>query len=359
MEFTNETLEVMQDRLSINKQYSKWLYGMSLDDNVLGVDRYYNLSERLNNCLDLWLWDKYEKNKLLDLQKVNRCMNNKFCPNCRRFSLASAIHNFKSPFQDLLNQGYNPYLMSLTIPNVKGDKLRDTIKFLNTTFRKFFQKLSQPVGLGEKGFSERLMTFDAALKVLEITYNYETDEYHPHFHIIIFSKEYDESLFVKDIKGPWSNKKQDYLYNSLMDIHIMQIWKMCVDNIRMSVKNFENMSSNWYDLYLCDIREMDSNGIYEVLKYTFKDTDIVNYKVFKTMFTALDGQRIRQGHGLLFNIKVEDIADGEKQDIEDYLIEKENPEQLLTREIKTLTTVYSGFRKISRFRSMEELNNLD
>jgi len=359
LEFTNETLEKIKDKKEINKIYSKYLYQMSIDSKLLGVNRYKKRSDRLNDCVNLWVWDRYEKNKLLDLQKINRCMDNKFCPNCRKFSLASSIHNFSPSFKNLIDDGYYPYLLTLSVPNVKDYELKDTIKKLNLSFRKFFQKFSQPIGSGFNGFSERLINFDAALKVLEVTYNSKEDSYHPHFHIIIFSKEYDQSIFKKYIPGAWSNKRNELIYNSILDIHLMQLWKMCYDGISITKKKFNNMSSKWFDLYMCDIREMDSSGIYEVLKYTFKDTDIINYNVFKTLFTALDGQRIRQGHGLLFNIKVEDEADGEKQDINDFLTQKENPEQLLTREINSLITVYKEYRKISRFSSMSEFNNLE
>jgi len=346
----------MNDKKTINLIHSKYFYTMYKE---FENKRYKNKSDRINDCLNLWVWDLYKENKLLDLQRLNRCMDNKFCPNCRKFSLASAIHNFSPSFKKLIDEGYNPYLLTLTVPNVPADQLKDTIKKLNIAFRKFFQKFSQPVGKGYHGFSERLIQFDAALKVLEVTYNKNENTYHPHFHIIMFSQEYDTTIFTKDIPGAWSNKKQEVLYNSELDIHLMKIWKMCYDKITMSEKNYRNMSNEWYDLYMCDIREMNESGIYEVLKYTFKDTDIINYKIFKTLFIALDGQRIRQGHGLLFNIKVEELADGEKQDIEEFLEKKENPEQLLTQEIQTLITVYKDYKKISRFSSMSELNNID
>jgi len=358
LDFTNEALQKIQDKKEINKIYSKYLYSMSLDPTILGGQRYKKRSDRINDCVNLWVWDKYEKNKLLDLQRLNRCMDNRFCSNCRKFSLASAIHNFKPSFKTLIDDGYNPYLLTLTVPNVQDKDLRVTIQKLNISFRKFFQKLSQPVGNGKHGFSERLIKFDAALKVLEITYNKREDTYHPHFHIIMFSNEYDPSIFHKCIPGAWSNKKQCYLYNSILDIQLMQLWKMCYDKIPITLRNYSKMSHNWLDLYMCDIREMDSSGVYEVLKYTFKDTDIINYNVFTTLFKSLDGQRIRQGHGLLFNAKLEDDAEGDNIGIDEYLFEKENPEQMLTREINELITVYSNYRKISRFNSYKEFDKI-
>lgn len=107
---------------------------------------------------------------------------------------------------------------------------------------------------------------------------------------------------------------------------------------------------------MCDIREMDSSGIVEVLKYTFKDTDIVSYSVFKNLVMALDKKRIRQGYGILYNVKLENETEGEVLSLEDYLTEEEEAENLLTYEIRELITVYKEYRKISRRKADSELD---
>lgn len=363
MEFTDDVLKDMRDKQKYNSLYGKWYYGLSQEyiDTSIYSERIKKRGDKIGSCLDLWVWDKYELNKILDLKKVNRCMNNRFCPNCKKLDLAGTIHNFKNPFSQLLCDGYNPYLLTLTVPNCTGGELRDTIDNMNKAFRKFFNSFNYPLtGVTTKGFSERLISFDAALKVLEITYNEKTNLFHPHFHIMIFSKDYPEELFKKCIPGAWSNKKNCQLYNSHMDMHIMKVWKMCYDKIRMSAKNYSLMSDNWFDNYMCDIKEMDQKGIYEVLKYTFKDSDIKNYYVFKTLVSALENKRIRQGYGLLYGLKCENETDGEIQSLEEYLEldKKETPQQLLTKELNVLIKEYHEYKKISRFKAYEEYNIL-
>lgn len=363
MLFTDEVLTDMYTSLKYNKLFNSWYYKLSLEfsDLLVYSERVNKRGNKIGSCLNYWLWDKYERNKVLDLQKVNRCMNNRFCPNCKKFDLACTIHNFREPFSYLLSQGYNPYLLTLTVPNVCGEDLRETIDMMNKSFRKFFNCLSYELtGTTRKGFSERLMQFDAALKVLEITYNIKTNMFHPHFHVMMFSQEYEEGLFIKSVPGAWSNKKNKQLFNSHMDMHIMKLWKMCYDNIRLSVNNYKKMSDDWHDNYMCDIREMDEKGIYEVLKYTFKDTDVKNYYVFKTLVLALENKRIRQGYGLLYNLKCEGDSEGDKQDLEEFLEVdiKEAPEQLLTQELKTLIRDYHDYKKISRFKASKELENI-
>lgn len=357
MDFENEVLEEMQNRkIKYNKQYEKWYKTMSeeLEKDLLAYSKHLKgRADRIGNCLSLWQWEVYHKNKLMDLQKVNRCMNNRFCPNCRKWDLAGAIHNLRKPLNNLLLQGYYPYLVTLTIPNVGGAELKRAIEKMNKAFRKLFGAYSYSLTGKTKGFQDRLMTFDGALKVLEITYNSDSNTYHPHFHCMFFSLEYDEGLFIKNTIGEWSNKRQSYNFYSSIDIQMMKLWTMCYKEIRLSECNYNNIELK--DCYLCDIREMDASGIVEVLKYTFKDTDIVSYVVFKTLVMALDNKRVRQGYGILYNLKVEGDTDGELLLLEEYLEEEEEPELLLTHEINELITDYKEYRKISRKKSDEEI----
>lgn len=356
MNFENEVLEEMQrKKINYNKKYSKWYLEMSKEFEKLKVysQKLEKRAERINNCLNFWEWDVYKKNKLMDLQKVNRCLNNRFCPNCRKWDLASAIHNLRKPLNNLLLEGYYPYLITLTVPNVTGEKLRKTIDKMNKAFRKLFGAYSYSLDGKTKGFKERLMQFEGALKVLEVTYNKEVNTYHPHFHCMFFSTEYDESIFKKEVPGEWSNKRQCYNFYSIIDMQIMKLWTMYYNNIRLSIKNYNSFKLE--DCYLCDIREMNSAGIVEVLKYTFKDTDIVSYNVFKTLVEALDKKRIRQGYGILYNLKLEGDAEGEILDLENYLTEEETPKKLITHEIKELISDYREYTKISRKKASDEL----
>lgn len=364
MEFTQEVLEKMQEKQKYNEIFGHWYYGMSEELKPIELarsKRIYKRGERIQDCLDYWLWDIYHKNKIMDLKKVNRCMNNRFCPNCKKFELAKFIHSYGKTFKELLIKNYNPYLLTLTVPNVSGEDLRQTIDNMNKSFNRFFKALSQSVGQGKHGFGERIMEFQGALKVLEITYNEETKTFHPHFHCMIFSTDYPKFEFEKNIVGAWSNKRQAYNMNSIIDIQMMKLWYMCYNKIRLTKKNYDNLSNNWYDLYMCDIKEMDERGIYEVLKYTFKDTDVSNYYVFKTLVNSLENKRIRQGYGVLQGLKCEDVEEGEKQDLSEYLKkdEKESPDKLLTKGLESLIKEYNNYKKISRFKAYEEINNLD
>nr|WP_253199173.1 protein rep [Clostridium gasigenes] len=343
----------MEEKQQKSKNYGSYYYFWSQDMTLLNSEkeRLNRKSERIYNCLNLWEWDKYTNNKVLDLQRVNRCMNNRFCPNCKKMDVTKSIIHFSPIFENLIKEGYKPYLITLTVPNCKGEDLSSTIDKMNKSFRKFNHLYSLSL-LDKKSYGNRSIEFNGCLKVLEITYNNQTKMYHPHFHILAFSYDkYKEELFNKNIKGLWSNKKNQQIYNSKLDIEIAKLWTMCFRTIRLTEKNFDNLScrmgKNENEIFICDIREMDEFGIYEVLKYTFKDSDISNLRVFKTLNIALNRKRIRQGYGILYNIQLEDLEIGEVQDLE--LKTEEIPEHMTTRDINTLYIEYKDFKKISRF----------
>lgn len=360
MEFANDVLKRMHFMRNFNKQYSKWYFAMfkEFEIEMLSSNRFKKRSDRILDCLNLWLWDEYRENLVLDLQKVNRCMNNRFCPNCRKLDLVRAMYNLVPVLSTLISRGYYPFLLTLTVPNVDGDNLRSTLDKLNKSFSKFYRYYSVSLD-SSNSFKNRYLSFDAALKALEITFNSVTRKFHAHTHSLVFSFNYDKSLFSKCIPGPFSKKSNRQIFYSDMDLQIMKLWKFSYDNIRIS--NFDSYSSNWWDLYQCDIREADDCSLFEVLKYSFKDSDISDYYVFKNLVFALENKRIRQGYGLLYNVKVENVDSGSKQDLFEFLnVNKEElPHELLTQSMEALYTRYSNYTKISRFNKDNFFNKID
>jgi len=360
LEYTNEILEEIEfKKASYNGKYSRWYWSMS---EIYKSSKYKKRSDRINDCLNLWHWDKYQENKLLDLQKVNRCMNNRFCPNCKLLEVSKFIHKFRNVYESYINEGYKFYMLTLTIPNCSGDNLRDTIDKLNKSFRVLTEKFSYDIN-SKKSYKDRYFKIDGGIKVLEINFNEErhnifNEGFHPHFHCIVMIKDYIEDyLLEKNIKCGYSTKRKSIDYKSLIDFQIGKLWSMIWYDDILSKENIDSIdyhpSEVFYDkeetkkCLQVDFKQLDEGGIYEVFKYTFKDTDIKNYYVFSTLVQALENKRIRQGFGSLYNMKCEDIEEGEIQELS--LEIKENPVSLLTYEINELVTTYRNYKKISRF----------
>lgn len=382
MEFTNEHLKKMdRQKIKYNKLYSEYYFGMHQDINtsfnmdtgeiIPQTDKslfnmtYYNKSERMVNCLNLWSWEAYHKNKVLDLITVNRCMNNRFCPNCRLLDICKFIHKFKDVLNDYVSvKGYKLYMLTLTVPNVSGVELESTLRKLSSTFRKFNLKYSKS---DVHSFKNRSVVLDGGVRVLEITYNQNSHEFHPHYHCVVMIKDdIDDWLLDKNIKGMYSTKRDCIDFKSSLDCEFGLIWSMLYQGIKLNKTNFERLNYIPTETYLdeektikqlqVDFRPLDEQGFYEVFKYTFKDSDIPNYNVFYNLEKALDRKRIRQGFGELYNLKCEDVEIGEGQEL--ILEHEESPESLLTKKISELYTVYQGYKKISRFNSTIDDNLL-
>jgi plasmid rolling circle replication initiator protein Rep len=356
VEFTNEKLDKMSEKKLLtnrNAQFIEWLYaeqGKKHNPNSDQPPRW----ERMRDCLNFWAWDAYHENKLLDLQRVNRCKD-RFCPNCRTVSLAKAIIDFAPAFQEMRRKGYNPYLMTLTVPNCSASELRTTISKMQKAFSKFWRWYNCEIG--KNGYRYRLFHIPAAIRFLEITKNHDENTFHPHWHLIVFlDGNENPDNFRKIYQGEWSNKRQEFNMLSDADLQIRNMWYRAYNCI--SVRKDCN------DQYKCDIREMQNeNGIYEVFKYVTKDSDIATYTDFKTVYLAIHGKRLRQGYGELFNIQLEPESeeDGKKEDVLlQYLSKKkdESPERLITT-LNNLMQEYMEYRKISRYKISEIMGHID
>ena len=384
IDFTNKFLEDMKEKKKVNIVHADYYFHMHKKFDTQKDGRFFKKSNRLRDCLSVWNWDKYQKNKLLDLVSVIRCDDKKFCPNCRTMGIATALHNFQPAFIEMLSKGYTPYLMTLTVPNCLGENLIETLQHYNKAYSRFWEWLYKPIGKdangkNQKGYKNRLVNLRADIEMQEINIQENNhDMYHPHTHSMVFCEEIDYLTLDKHICGGYQRNSKKNIYYSAMDLHIMILWKMAWDNVYLTYKNYvkyENefesnyleMENNrdykhpphtWCSLYLCDLRPVTMpDGLYEIFKYPFKDKNIYNYNNFETLFLALDGKKMRKCHGELYNLDLEKDC-GEKLELEDFLTEKESPETLVIKEIHTLTTLYADFKKISRFKAHTDIDKI-
>lgn len=359
-------LKVKKDIANLNACYLEKLGNEIKKNDYYGYLSLIKRAERIRNCLSYWEWDRYNKNKVLDLVRVSRCKD-LFCPNCRMFSVSRALVNFQPFFKKQVILGRRPFLLTLTIPNEKAEELRNTINRLNKGFYTLWRWLYYPVSKKDSsimGFKNRLFDVRGAVKVLELTvqksdYNY----FHVHIHAIVFLNNLFEGDFIKDIPGGYQKKTGRFIYYSKADIFIQKLWRLAFDN--ENIKEFNNLSDDWQSNYICDIRELEiPNGLYEVFKYCFKDSDIKDYDVFKNIFYGLRGKRIRQGYGELLglnklesNFKKDDYVDNDR--VEDYLKFSEDPERYYSNIILGVVNDFKEYTKVSRFKKDSEVMKIN
>lgn len=190
-----------------------------------------------------------EKKKM---NKSNFC-NNRFCPLCswrkaRKDSLKISI--LLKYIQEEL--GYEFIFLTLTAPNVKGSDLSDEIKKYNKSFKNLMQL--KEVKKITKGY----------VRKLEVTYNQERNDYHPHFHVMIAV---NKSYF----------KSRDYIKKKQW----LELWKECMGDSSITQVDVRKMDTS------------DSNAIAEIAKYGAKDADyMVSQEVFDVFYKALKGKQL-------------------------------------------------------------------
>lgn len=108
--------------------------------------------------------------------------NNRWCIVCNRIRTAKMINGYMTQLQAL----QDPYFVTLTIPNVKGEILRETIEKMLYTMYSIIHRW-------QSHHKEEKMN---GVRKIECTYNPDTNTYHPHFHIIVDKK--DHAQYIVD-----------------------------------------------------------------------------------------------------------------------------------------------------------------
>ena len=191
----------------------------------------------------------------LEKKKVNKSnfCKNRFCPLCawrkaKKDSLKISI--LLKYIQEEL--GYGFIFLTLTAPNVKGSDLSDEIKKYNENFKKLTKR------------KEVLKITKGYVRKLEVTYNQERNDYHPHFHVMIAT---NKSYF----------KSRDYIKKKQW----LELWKECMGDSSITQVDVRKMDTR------------DSNAIAEIAKYGAKDADyMVSQEVFDVFYKALKGKQL-------------------------------------------------------------------
>src|SRR5699024_3425184 len=122
---------------------------------------------------------------------------------------------------------------------------------------------------------------------LENTYNEERNDYHPHFHVLIVV---DRNYFNNN----WSYIKRD---------RWLELWRQVTKNPLITQVDVRK------------VRSLKENRIYEIAKYSAKDSDyLINQEVFEVFYKALKGKRLIVFSGLFKDA----MAKFKKGELDDY-----------------------------------------
>lgn len=155
-ELTNLQKRARAKYLQTPKLYLLLNHATILGDKTKGY-------QRALNCAETMVYDN-DKEKYI----AHYCFD-RSCNICNRIRTADLIEKYANDFEAL----NDPYLVTLTAPNVKAEFLDSEIKRMQKIIRK----------IADNGRKHNILF--KGLRKLEITYNIDRADYHPHFHFII------------------------------------------------------------------------------------------------------------------------------------------------------------------------------
>lgn len=281
-------------------------------DARFGASYYGKKAQRMFECAEqLWFTRDLETGNLR-LKRAYFCKG-RLCPMCAwRRSLKIAYHN-RLIVEEANRQYHCAWLfLTLTVRNVSGDVLRQTITDMMYGFRKLFQY--KRVKSSTLGF----------FRALEITKNHEEHTYHPHFHVLIPVK---RNYFGKSYI---SQKEWTDLWKRAMKLDYTPI---------VHVRRVKGKSKIDAEQIESEIREAmeEQNAVLEVSKYPVKDSDIlrgdeVTERNLDTVYYfdgALSSRRLIGYGGILKDIHKKlnlDDAEDDAENVDLVQIDEENDE---------------------------------
>ena len=219
-------------------------------------DNQMDLVENCNTFLSFVTDKTLEKKKLY---KSNPCKN-RFCPVCAWRKARKDALGLSLMMQYVKQVESKSFIfLTLTTPNVTAEHLESEIKHYNESFRRLSNR---------KHFKSIAKGY---VRKLEVTYNAERDDYHPHFHVLIaVNKSYftDKRYYIS--QKEWLELWRDV--TGISEITQVKVQK---------------------------IRQNNNKELYEMAKYSGKDSDyLINQKVFDAFYKSLKGKQVLVYSGL-------------------------------------------------------------
>jgi len=228
--------------------------------------------ERFRDCGD---WIEFFANKEADKLKVHQAnfCKNRFCPMCAwRQSKKDALKI--SVLMKYIEQEYKKafVLVTFTAPNVRAEDLKAEITRYNKAFKKLVER---------KAFKKINQGY---IRKLEITYNAERNDYHPHFHVVF-------------AVNPSYFKSRDYIKQA----EWLEQWQAVMNDPSITQVDVRKVKLTE------TTEELDEKGkpiqkskaVNELAKYAAKDADYgKSQEVFDVFYKALKGRQVMTYNGL-------------------------------------------------------------
>lgn len=216
--------------------------------------------ERIKECNTFLFMVADKSMEKTKLHRSNNC-EHRFCPVCAWKKARKNALKISVLMQYLKAEESKEFIfLTLTAPNVEADELNDEIKHYNQSFKRLIER--KEVKSAVKGY----------VRKLEVTYNQDRNDYHPHFHVILAV---DKHYF---------NNQRQYIKRDRW----LELWQKSTKNPLITQVDVRR------------VKHTDNKKeVSEIAKYSAKDSDYLQDKiVFDTFYKTLKGKRLIVYSGL-------------------------------------------------------------
>lgn len=224
---------------------------------------YYGRGERMANCSDVVTYQLCPECGEFHVKRANLCRD-RFCPVCS-WRLSLQRFGAMSRVMASLQNGYPEYkysLVTLTVKNCVADELSETMFAMSSAWH---------LAINQRRVKPSLVGW---ARSVEITYNQETQEFHPHFHCILVTP--PQSMTDYTLLGEWE--------------------KACAKKGLITCTKAQNTA---------EIQAKDGEklikSILETVKYAVKTDELTNVPLnkFRSLVDGISKKRLFSSGGLI------------------------------------------------------------
>ena len=288
----------------VYKQFSEFL------SEAFNHLEYKSLALRVGSCADkLWFWECMEFKEHPKKLKSGYFCRHKLCVNCQWRKSMRQYHTSKEIAREALRR--HPTLkfvfLTLTVPNVALRNLSGAIDGLFESWRRLRQR--KEVKSAIKGY----------FRVLEVTYNHERDDWHPHIHAVLVVPSYYFTTSSYITQERWLELWQEAT-------RIPQITQVDIRKIKTRKKGVDPLEVGFAEACKYGVKPWSTSSRISVNKLVSKKRVPRNLKghawlretveetaeIVDELIAALKCRRLVQVGGILRDIKRElKLKDGE------------------------------------------------
>lgn len=175
----------------------------------------------------------------------------RLCSGCAWRSAVKSAQCISAIAQKLADEGLVMIFVTLTVPNVTGDRLRATVQHLGRSWLRLTKR-------------SRYAVWRDGVRKVEITYNAKADTYHPHMHMVLFVR---PGYFAR---------------NYISRAQLLEDWREVTGQpeiTQVDIRRCKNLGA--------------TNAILEVAKYSAKASDYTHSEeVLDTFYATLHHTRM-------------------------------------------------------------------